>query len=202
MNAKMTSVTLTDRGEGGPADALPRTDFWVFAYGSLIWQPGFDFEEARPALLRGWHRAMCIYSTHYRGCAETPGLVLGLDRGGSCKGLAYRIAPERADSVRTYLHDREMVTGVYHPRYAGLTLDDRRRVEAYLFIARRDHPQYAGHLDLEQALRTIRQGRGCTGSSRDYLAATVAQLELLGLGDRALRHLLAEVDGIAGQDRR
>lgn len=190
-------MTLTESETEGIAG-----DFWVFAYGSLIWQPGFDFEEARPALLRGWHRAMCIYSTHYRGCTEAPGLVLGLDRGGSCKGLAYRIAKDKAETVRAYLHEREMVTGVYHPRFAGLLLDDGRRIDAYLFIARRDHPQYAGHLDLEQAVGAIRQGRGCTGSSRDYLAATVAQLELLGLKDRALRYLLAEVDGTAARGKR
>lgn len=169
-------------------------DFWVFAYGSLIWQPGFDFAEVGKATLCGWHRAMCILSTHYRGCAERPGLVLGLDHGGRCRGLAYRIAPENAEAVRTYLHEREMIGGVYIPKFIRLRLQDGRDVEGYVFVARRDHPQYAGHLSHERAARLIRQGRGCTGSSRDYLASTVAHLDRLGLHDRALRRLLELVD--------
>jgi cation transport protein ChaC len=93
-------------------------DFWVFAYGSLMWRPGFDHVEARPALLKGYHRAFCISSTHYRGSAAKPGLVLGLDRGGpAAAGLSHR---RRArPSVARYLHEREMVTGVYEPRWVG-----------------------------------------------------------------------------------
>lgn len=169
-------------------------NFWVFAYGSLIWQPGFDYVEVCPATLYGWHRAMCILSTYYRGCAETPGLVLGLDRGGSCRGLAYRIADDRAEAVQRYLHEREMITGVYQPKFIRLRLQDERQVSGYVFVARRDHRQYAGPLSPEAATRLIRQGNGCTGSSRDYLAATVAHLDALGLHDEALRRLLQLVD--------
>lgn len=172
-------------------------DFWVFAYGSLIWRPGFNFEEARPAILRGWHRAMCILSTHYRGCPDAPGLVLGLDRGGSCRGLAYRIAPTNASSVRQYLHEREMITGVYDPRFTPVNLADGRRVPAYVFIAKRSHTQYAGPLSPSAAAALIRQGKGCTGSCRDYLATTVAHLDALGLPDKALHTLLHMVDGKA-----
>lgn len=170
-------------------------NFWVFAYGSLIWQPGFDFEETCKATLYGWHRAMCILSTHYRGCAETPGLVLGLDRGGSCRGLAYRIPMDKAETVRAYLHEREMITGVYSPKFTRLRLQDGRDVLGYVFVARRDHTQYAGAMSPEKAVLLIRQGEGCTGSSRDYLASTVAHLDRLGLHDRALRRLLDQVDG-------
>jgi cation transport protein ChaC len=169
-------------------------DFWVFAYGSLIWQPGFDYVESCPATLYGWHRAMCILSTHYRGSAETPGLVLGLDRGGSCRGLAYRIARDQAEPVRQYLYDREMITGVYRPKFGRLRLQDQRQVSGYVFIARRDHAQYAGSLPPDQAARLIRQGKGLTGSSRDYLASTVAHLNTLGLHDAALERLLRLVD--------
>ncbi len=170
--------------------------FWVFAYGSLIWNPGFDYVEVSKATLCGWHRAMCILSTHYRGCAETPGLVLGLDRGGSCRGLAYRIADDQAKAVQRYLHDREMITGVYRPKFIRLRLQDDRQISGYVFVARRDHTQYAGPLSPDRAAHLIRQGNGCTGSSRDYLATTVAHLDALGLHDEALRHLLDLVDAV------
>jgi len=169
-------------------------NFWVFGYGSLIWQPGFAYEEARAARLHGWHRAMCILSTHYRGTPEAPGLVLGLDRGGSCKGIAFRVAPELAEAVRQYLHDREMITQVYAPRTSPLCLDDGRKVAGYMFPVRRDHQQYVGGLTPEQAVALIRQGQGHGGSSRDYLANTVHHLETLGLPDPALRRLLRMVD--------
>jgi cation transport protein ChaC len=169
-------------------------DFWVFGYGSLIWRPGFDYEEAVQGILRGWHRAMCILSTRYRGCPEAPGLVLGLDHGGSCRGVAYRVAAERAAAVYKYLDDREMISGVYQPRFAPVTLVDGRQVPGYVFIARRDHRQYAGPLPPERAVALIRQGKGQEGSSRDYLANTVTHLEALGLHDKTLRQLLRLVD--------
>jgi cation transport protein ChaC len=170
-------------------------NFWVFGYGSLIWRPDFAFEEAQPARLHGWHRSMCLYSTHYRGTPEVPGLVLGLDRGGSCRGLAFRIAHDQAQAVRQALHDREMVTNAYAPCLLPLRLADGRHVRGYSFPIRRDHPQYAGRLPLEQAVALIRQGVGGSGTSRDYLAATVTHLELLGLPDPSLRRLLRAVDG-------
>jgi cation transport protein ChaC len=169
-------------------------DFWVFAYGSLIWQPGFDPVEVVPARLYGWHRAMCILSTRYRGRPEVPGLVLGLDHGGSCHGLAYRAAAGQAAAVRQSLDAREMLGGVYTPRFAPVRLADGRRVAAYVYIARRDHRQYAGSLSLEKMAELIRQGIGSRGSSRDYLASTVTQLVALGLRDRTLERLLRMVD--------
>lgn len=173
--------------------SLPE-DLWVFAYGSLMWQPDFDYVEARPALLRGYHRAMCILSTHYRGRAEAPGLVLGLDRGGSCRGRAFRVAAERAEAVIALLHDREMITGVYRPGPLPVTLDDGRRVAAHGFVVRRDHPQYRGRLRPDEAARLVRQGSGSRGSSRDYLASTVAHLDELGIRDGSLHRLLDLVD--------
>jgi cation transport protein ChaC len=175
-------------------DTVMTDSFWVFAYGSLMWRPGFDYDETLPGYLFGWHRAMCILSTRYRGCPERPGLVLGLDRGGSCKGLVYRVAGSEGPSVRRYLHEREMLTGVYTPRFAPVRLVDGRRVSAYVFTARPDHRQYAGRLSLEQAAELIRQGNGSVGSSRDYLASTVAHLDALGVPDQALRQLLRLVD--------
>jgi cation transport protein ChaC len=173
-------------------------NFWVFAYGSLIWQPGFEFVEACPATLYGWHRAMCILSTHYRGCREQPGLVLGLDHGGCCRGLAYRIADDHAEAVKGYLHDREMITGVYRPKFVPLRLQDGRTVSGYVFIARHDHTQYAGPLSPDAAAQLIIQGKGHTGSSRDYLESTVRHLDKLGFRDETLCHLLHLVDSKKG----
>lgn len=170
---------------------------WVFAYGSLMWEPGFDYAEVRPALLRGYHRAMCVLSTHYRGCAESPGLVLGLDRGGACRGRAFRVASADADAVIAYLHAREMITNTYRPRHLPVSLDDGRRVAAYGFVVRRDHPQYCGRLAQEEAARLIRQGCGSRGRSRDYLANTIMHLEELGIREGALHRLLDLVDAEA-----
>lgn len=170
-------------------------DFWVFAYGSLMWQPDFDHVEVRPARLTGYHRAMCILSNIYRGTQERPGLVLGLDRGGCCRGRAFRVAADRAEAVRAKLHEREMVTGVYLPRMVAVRLDDARRVSALAFIADRRHPQYFPPGDPSRAVALIRQGVGRSGTSRDYLARTVESLAAMGVEDTALRRQLALVEG-------
>ncbi len=167
---------------------------WVFAYGSLMWRPDFAHLEARPALLRGWHRAMCILSTHYRGTEARPGLVLGLDRGGSCRGRAFRVAAEDWLAVCETLHAREMITGVYRPRFLPVRLDDGSRIPAWSFIVERGHRQYWRGSEAEAAA-LVRQGSGGMGSSRDYLAATIGHLAELGMPDRALQRLLGLVDG-------
>ena len=167
--------------------------FWVFAYGSLMWRPGFDFVEACPALLRGYHRAFCIASTHYRGSPEVPGLVLGLDRGGACRGRAYRVADEQAAEVARYLHEREMVGGVYEPRWLKIeTARGRRTAAAY--VADRQNPQYAGKLPEDAIVAAIRRGVGVAGSNRDYLRKTVAHLDEFGIADGPLHRLLRRVE--------
>lgn len=170
---------------------------WVFAYGSLMWRPDFAFVEVRPARLAGWHRAMCILSTRYRGTEACPGLVLGLDRGGSCLGRAFRVAPRDWPAVQEALHVREMVTNVYQPRFLPVRLDDGRRVSAYAFVVDRGHLQYWSGGTAE-AVALIRQGCGPAGSSRDYLASTVAQMDALGIREGALHRLLRAVDGAKG----
>ena len=168
-------------------------DVWVFAYGSLMWQPGFPFAEARPARLHGYHRALCIYSIRGRGTDEAPGLVLGLDCGGSCVGRAYRVAAAEWEAARDYLHTREMVTNVYRPTFLAITLDDGRRVTAYVFVARRDHVQYTGRLSEERMAELVLQGTGLHGTARDYLAHTIAQLDALGIRTGPLHRLLEKV---------
>ncbi|OIQ93695.1 ChaC-like protein [mine drainage metagenome] len=169
--------------------------FWVFGYGSLMWRPDFPFEESQTALLHGWHRAMCILSTHYRGTPGQPGLVLGLTRGGSCRGIAFRVAEGREAEVQGILHRRELISDVYTPRFAPVRLGDGRRVPAYIFVARPEHAQYAGRLDAAARAALIRQGHGHGGSSRDYLASTLEQLAGMGLGGGELARLLRLVDG-------
>ena len=119
---------------------------WVFGYGSLMWDPGFPAAERQPALLRGYHRDMCILSLRYRGTPERPGLVLGLRLRGSCRGIAYRVEDADWPEARAYLHQREMVTYAYRPRRVPTTLADGRRVVCHTFVADSGHRQYAGHL--------------------------------------------------------
>ncbi|ABC24054.1 gamma-glutamylcyclotransferase [Rhodospirillum rubrum] len=169
-------------------------EFWVFAYGSLMWRPGFAHVETRPALLEGYHRAMCVLSIHYRGTPERPGLVLGLEEGGRCHGRAFRVSDDDRETVVAYLRARELISNVYLERMLPVLLDDGRRVEAYVFIADCAHDQYRGGLEDVDAARIIAQGQGSGGSARDYLANSLAHLDGLGIPDPALARLLATVD--------
>jgi cation transport protein ChaC len=168
-------------------------DFWVFGYGSLMWRPGFDYVERLQGLLIGAHRALCIYSWVHRGTQERPGLVLGLDRGGACRGIAYRVPASKRDETIAYLRAREQATMVYLETWRPVWLegDPKRRVQAVCYIADRSHPQYAGRLTLDRQLRLVRQGHGKGGPNREYVIETVRALEALGYRESAL-HLLAE----------
>jgi cation transport protein ChaC len=185
-----------------PADGPTQGEaaVWVFAYGSLMWRPDFEPAEIRPARLAGWHRALCILSTIYRGSEDRPGLVLGLDRGGSCGGRALKVAAADWPGVQARLDARELVTGVYLPRFVPVTLDDGRRVAAYAYVVDRRHWQYWSGPESE-AVRLIRQGRGQAGLARDYLASTVENLDALGMRGTALHRLLRAVDGQANARR-
>jgi glutathione-specific gamma-glutamylcyclotransferase len=172
-------------------------DLWVFGYGSLMWRPGFEYCERVEARLTGAHRSLCVYSFVHRGTPERPGLVLGLDRGGACQGIAFRVAAaERAKTV-TYLRGREQVTGVYRETARRILLksEPHRQVAALCYVVDRGHRQYAGHLPLEEQLRHIRQGHGVSGPNRDYVIATVAALEALGLRETELHLLAARLKG-------
>ena len=168
-------------------------DLWVFGYGSLIWRPGFAFLERVPARLIGAHRALCVLSHVHRGTPERPGLVLGLDQGGACRGVAFRVAAAERDATIAYLRAREQVTSVYRETHRAVWLagTPERRVTAVCYLVDRGHHQYGGRLTLEQQLHYVRQGHGQSGANRDYVLATVTALEALGIRDRDL-HLLAE----------
>ncbi len=169
---------------------------WLFAYGSLVWDGARGCEERRLARLFGYHRSLCIYSHVYRGTAGRPGLVLGLARGGSCRGLALRIPEHRAGAWLARIRARENVTGVYREKIVRLRLAAKpggkpRTVTALAFVADPHHRQYAGKLPRAEILRCLRQGRGTKGCAADYLRETVKRLRALSVRDRALERLLA-----------
>ena len=177
-----------------PADG----DIWVFGYGSLMWRPGFCYRAAEPALLRGYHRAFCIRSVRYRGTPERPGLIVGLDRGGSCRGRAYRVAAADARAALDYLNTRELVTGVYTRRVVPVNVR-AGRVEAYAYVADRGHAQYVGKLSPDRAADIILAGHGASGDNCDYLENIVAHLDGLGSPDGPLHTLLRLVNERRGR---
>lgn len=172
---------------------------YVFAYGSLIWRPGFPNLGHEIAALRGYHRRFCLWSEHYRGTPEAPGLVLGLDRGGSCRGVAFRVAAADAPEVLAYLEARENVNGekVYHCRRVKLRLVSGRTVLGIAYVADRTHPSFCRPCEQSTAA-AIARGRGQAGLNRDYLVNTVSGLAALGLSDPALERLVRLVMETAG----
>jgi cation transport protein ChaC len=170
---------------------LSQGDLWVFGYGSLMWRPGFEFIEKVPARLIGEHRALCVYSFDHRGTPEKPGLVLGLDCGGACRGIAFRVAAGLRNHTVEYLRGREQTTHVYREvmRSVWLENDARQRVSALAYVVDRGHVQYAGRLSLAEQLRYVRQGHGRSGNNRDYVLSTVKSIEAQGFRDQQLHQL-------------
>jgi cation transport protein ChaC len=173
---------------------LAAGELWVFGYGSLMWRPGFPFLEQRRAVVRGFHRALCIYSHVHRGTAEQPGLVLGLDRGGSCLGLAFRVAAADAAETIAYLRAREQATAVYLERHLRVTFPDGESARAVTYVADRRHAQYAGRLSDADVLRLVRQGRGQSGANPEYVRNTHKHLIDLGVHDPLLTRLVTALD--------
>lgn len=167
---------------------LPPGDLWVFGYGSVMWRPGFPHRESRLARIYGYHRALCVWSWVHRGTRERPGLVLGLDLGGSCLGRAFRVGAADKVEVAHYLYSRELVTPAYLAVLVRLHLDDRV-VPALTFIVDRSHPQYAGKLTPAQAAATVRHAVGHSGANPDYVASTVGHLDELGIPDSPLHRV-------------
>jgi len=180
----MSAMTVSDT-------VFPKGDLWVFGYGSLMWRPGFDFVEQVPARLIGEHRALCVYSFVHRGTPERPGLVLGLARGGACRGVAFRVPEEKREATIAYLRAREQVTSVYREvlRSVWLENDAKQRVSALVYVVDRGHVQYAGRLSLHEQLSHVRQGHGQSGANRDYVTATVKAIEAQGFRDAQLHRL-------------
>src|ERR1700742_1525892 len=180
----MSTITLSET-------EFSKGDLWVFGYGSLIWRPGFEYIERIPARLVGEHRALCVYSFDHRGTPEKPGLVLGLDRGGACRGIAFRVdAKLRAETI-AYRREREQTTNVYREVVRSVWLDNepRQRISAMTYVVDRGHVQYAGRLPLPEQLRIVQQGHGRSGHNRDYVLSTVKAIEAEGFRDGPLHQL-------------
>lgn len=175
------------------------SDLWIFGYGSLMWRPGFSYVEAQPARLYGEHRALCIYSFVHRGTPQKPGLVLGLDQGGSCRGVAFRVAAADSGTTVEYLRERELVTHVYREVERQLRLEDgsERSVRCLAYVVDRTHEQYAGRLDPEAVLAHVRESEGVSGRNRDYVIATSRHLEQVGVHDPLLAWLARRLEAEA-----
>lgn len=169
---------------------LPRGDLWIFGYGSLMWSPGFRASEKSAALARGYHRAMCILSHRYRGTPDKPGLVMGLCRGGSCWGMAFRVPAARVPRVLRTLWKREMLNKVYVPTLVPVAVGPRRRIRALAFVADTSHRQFVRELDLHGRARLVAQGIGQRGRCVDYIRNTLEHMLALGVNDPHLARVL------------
>ena len=178
--AESLARTLAARADDRPV--------WVFGYGSLIWNPTFHFSERRVGRLRGYHRGFYLWSRINRGSPQVPGLVLGLDRGGSCGGIAYRLGPETFHEELGLLWRREMLLGTYKPRWVSIETQSET-VHAITFTVDRTKPGYAGRLSDDQIIANVVKAHGHFGACTDYLLHTAASLEQHGIADRRLSRL-------------
>jgi cation transport protein ChaC len=190
--AASLSATLARRPAG-------RDGVWVFAYGSLIWNPAVHVIERRLAGIQGWHRSFCLSTIAGRGTPDEPGLVLGLDRGGACRGAALRIEEARLETELTLLWQREMLSGSYQPRWTPVRGPDGAAFgHAISFTIRRDGPYYTGRLSEAELVRRLSTARGALGSSAEYLLRTRDGLRSLGIRDRFVERLAEAVEGAEG----
>jgi cation transport protein ChaC len=167
---------------------------WVFGYGSLMWRPGFEFEERCEALMHGVHRRLCIYSHVHRGTPEKPGLVLGLDKGGKCRGIGYRVSASRRQATLDYLREREQVTMVYKEVWRNMVVrrtGGGHRVRALVYVVDQSHEQYAGKRTARELLPFVLQGHGKGGPCIDYIAATLEHIREQGFSDPHMEEVLA-----------
>lgn len=178
--ATSLAATLAHPAAGEPV--------WVFAYGSLIWKPDVPFAEKRIGTLRGYHRQFCLLVRRFRGSPEVPGLVLGLERGGICRGVVYRLTDEQRDGALRRLWARELLTAAYMPRWVDIRTDGGA-VRAIAFVIDRTHERYTGRLGDEAVADALAAACGHVGSCAEYLLETVTHLEELGIRDRRLWRL-------------
>ncbi len=171
---------------------------WVFGYGSLLWNPGFDPVERVLARLPGYHRSFCMWSIHHRGTEEEPGLVLALDEADQvhCNGLALAVHPEEETRVLDYLRERELISSAYLEKQLHVDLADGRRVEAVTYVIDPHHVQYCGGMALEDQARVIARAHGGRGPNAEYLYNTATHLHELGIRDPELDWLADRVRGI------
>lgn len=179
-----------------PLPELPeKEDLWIFGYGSLMWRPGFDHLGIEDAQLYGYHRAFCVTSVVHRGTRENPGLVLGLDRGGSCRGKGILCPSDIREPVIDYLYRREMVTSVYRPKMVRIRLlESGAMASALTFVANPGHEQYCGKPSLEEAARIIARAHGRGGPNVEYLKSTLTHLDEFGIADGPLHRIMELIE--------
>jgi len=165
---------------------------WIFGYGSLIWNPGFEYSAKQNAVLTGFKRAFCLWSVHYRGDEQQPGLVLGLDpmEGAVCEGVAYYVAANEAKKAHLYLRDRELISYAYHEHFEPLLLADGQTVTALCYVVDPAHSQYAGGLSLDAQAQVIGAAKGSAGPNLEYLLNTAQHLAALGIKDEEIEALV------------
>ncbi|SIR38862.1 gamma-glutamylcyclotransferase [Pseudacidovorax sp. RU35E] len=171
----------------------PADDLYLFGYGSLMWNPAIHHIDAAPALVRGWGRRFCLWLYMARGSVEHPGLMLALDRGGACRGIALRIAAEQVRSELQLVWRREMLSGAYAARWVMAECQGERR-RMLTFVANRKHPRYAGRMEPGEVARYIASGRGTLGTCRDYFQRTIYALKSLEVDDPEMRRLVQALD--------
>ena len=174
-------LTLVPRGD----------DLWVFGYGSLMWSPEFSYAERKTGRVHGYHRSLCLLSTRYRGTPEKPGLVMGLCRGGSCWGMAFRVPAGDSKQVLDALWKREMYSNVYMPKLVPVSLAGGQRVQAVAFVADTSHRQFVDELDVNGRAKLVAQGSGQRGLCVDYIRNTLDHMRELGVHDPHLARILA-----------
>ena len=166
----------------------------IFAYGSLIWNPGFDFAQKAMAQLSGYHRSLCVFSNHYRGTPERPGLVFGLDRGGACNGIAYHVEDSQWGHVLAYVRKRELLSGVYREVIRQVRIRDSDQiVPALTYVVNRQHAQYAGKLDDGEIAKIVALGHGQSGANKDYVEKTLLALQSFGIKEPKLQSVLTRL---------
>lgn len=177
----------------------PGEEAWIFAYGSLMWNPALEFAEAQPCKVDGWRRSFCFWTPLGRGTPELPGLMLALEDGGDCEGIAYRLAPDQVRSELAILWNREMLSGVYQARWVPTKLRDGRTVTAVTFVVDTKHCQYCGDLPIERAAHHIAFAEGRRGACRDYLTNTAEHARSLGIHDAYIEELMRRVAQLRGE---
>ena len=184
------------------ADIPEDEDIWLFAYGSLIWSPMIHFVEQRHAELYGFHRQFCMQTKMGRGTPDRPGLMLALENGGSCKGIAYRVAAKDREQELKVIWNREMVGGSYTPKFVKLHTgvgSKKEIVRAIAFTMNHDHENYIGKLAVAEVAETLAYAEGPLGKGEDYLFNTVSHLEELGLVDHHLFKLARLIRALKGE---
>ena len=192
------AASITDTLAARPANSDGSGDLWLFGYVSLIWNPAFHFTERRKGRIHGWHRRFCLWTPLGRGSPEQPGLVLGLERGGACTGMAFRLASDQVASEMDIVWRREMLSGAYKPRWVRVATADGP-VDAITFTIDPANPRYAGRLAEDEIVRVVATAVGRLGPCTDYLFKTAEALAGLGLEDRTLQRLKRRVEARLAQ---